>query len=514
VDFRSPHPDVSIPEVSLTSYVLERAAELGSKLALVDGITGRGLTYGELVRRVEGAAASLTARGFGQGDVLAIFCPNLPEYAVAFYAVAFVGGISTTVNPLHTERELAFQLEDARAKYLVTIPALVDRTRAASHRTGVRETFVIGGRNDVFSTLPQPGHEVEPADTDPREDVVVLPYSSGTTGFPKGVMLTHHNLVANIAQGLRVHSIGERDVVIGVLPFFHIYGMVVTMNHALRSGATIVTMPRFELEPFLQIVQDHQVTRAQLVPPILLALAKHPAVERYDLSSLEMIMSGAAPLGGELAERCAARTGSSVIQGYGLTEASPVTHLTPDTPGDNKPGSIGPPLPNTACRIVDTDGGEELGPNAAGELLVRGPQVMKGYLGNPDATARAIDDRGWLHTGDIVRADDDGYFFVVDRLKELIKYKGYQVAPAELEAVLTSHPGVVDAAVIPFPDEETGEVPKAFVARAGDVTSDEIIAFVAARVAPYKRIRAVEFTDEIPRSPSGKILRHLLREGS
>ncbi|MFN2489208.1 MAG: 4-coumarate--CoA ligase family protein [Actinomycetota bacterium] len=513
--FRSPHPDVSIPEVSLTSFVLERAAELGDKPALVDGATGRSVSYRQLARRVQIVRAGLAARGFSKGDVLAIFCPNLPDYAVAFYAIASLGGISTTINPLYTAGELAFQLKDAGAKYVLTIPQGLDRALEASRDSEVREVFVIGGGGKAtpFASLLQDAPQVSQVDIDSREDVVALPYSSGTTGFPKGVMLTHYNLVANISQGLQVHSVAESDVVVGVLPFFHIYGMVVTMNFAVRSGATIVTVPRFELETFLQIMQDHGVTRAHLVPPIVLALAKHPIVDQYDLSRLNVILSGAAPLGGDLAEACAERLGCSVIQGYGLTEASPVTHLIPDKPGKNKPGSIGPPIPNTECRVVDTENGDELGSDEAGELWIRGPQVMKGYLDNPDATTQTIDSQGWLHTGDIVHADGDGYFYVVDRLKELIKYKGYQVAPAELEAVLTAHPAVVDAAVIPFPDEEAGEVPMAFVVRMGDATAEDIRAFVAARVAPYKKIRRLEFISEIPKSPSGKILRRILMGG-
>jgi acyl-CoA synthetase (AMP-forming)/AMP-acid ligase II len=269
-------------------------------------------------------------------------------------------------------------------------------------------------------------------------------------------------------------------------------------------------MPRFELEAFLGLLQDYAVTKAHLVPPIVLALARHPAVDDYDLSRLGYIMSGAAPLGPELAGACAERLGCTVVQGYGLTEASPVTHLTPDA-GPNKPGSIGPSIPNTECRVVDPESGRELGSNEVGEIWVRGPQVMSGYLHDAEATSDAIRD-GWLRTGDLAYADEDGYFFVVDRLKELIKYKGFPVAPAELEAVLLEHPAVTDAAVVPSPDPEAGEVPKAFVVASGKVEPDELIAYVGDRVAPQKRVRAVEMIDAIPKSPSGKILRRLLVE--
>jgi acyl-CoA synthetase (AMP-forming)/AMP-acid ligase II len=327
-------------------------------------------------------------------------------------------------------------------------------------------------------------------------------------------MLTHRNLVANICQCEPVLPTREDDVVAGILPFFHIYGMLVILNAAIHAGATIVTLPRFDLEQFLKLLQDYEVTRANLVPPIVLALAKHPAVERYRLPRLQAILSGAAPLGEDVARACAERLGCMVIQGYGLTETSPVTHVSPLDPSQIRLASIGKPLPNTECKVVDVATGAELGPNQDGELWIRGPQVMRGYLNGPTATAEALDLQGWLRTGDLVRVDDDGYFYVVDRLKELIKYRGYQVAPAELEALLLSHPAVADAAVIPSPDEEAGEVPKAFVVRragaTAGVTEDDLLAYVAERVAPFKKIRSVEFVAEIPKAASGKILRRVL----
>jgi acyl-CoA synthetase (AMP-forming)/AMP-acid ligase II len=270
-------------------------------------------------------------------------------------------------------------------------------------------------------------------------------------------------------------------------------------------------MPRFDLEQFLELIRDRAVTRAYVVPPIALALAKHPAVDAADLSSLRLIMSGAAPLGSELAEQVAKRVGCPVMQGYGLTETSPVTHTSP-YPDRIKVDTVGVAIPNTECKIVDIATGKELGPNQQGELYIRGPQVMKGYLNRPEATAAMIDPEGWLHTGDVGYADEEGCFFVVDRVKELIKYKGLQIAPAELEAVLLAHPGVADAAVIPVPDDECGEVPKAFVVLRGETTPDQVMGFVAERVAPYKKLRALEVTDQIPKSPSGKILRRLLVE--
>jgi acyl-CoA synthetase (AMP-forming)/AMP-acid ligase II len=288
--------------------------------------------------------------------------------------------------------------------------------------------------------------------------------------------------------------------------------MTVIMNIGLYRGCTIVTMPRFDLEQFLQLIQDHKVTRAYLVPPIILALAKHPIVDNYDLSSLKLIMSGAAPLGADLAGAAGARIGCHVMQGYGLTETSPVTHVVPEDPARNKPGSIGPPLPNTECRVVDLGTGGDAPPGELGEVWIRGPQVMKGYLNNDEATRATIDDEGWLHTGDIGYADEDGYFVLVDRVKELIKYKGMQVAPAELEALIITHPNVADVAVIGVSDEEAGEVPKAFVVASGELDTEELKMWVAEKVAPHKKVRAVEVVDEIPKSASGKILRRLLKD--
>jgi acyl-CoA synthetase (AMP-forming)/AMP-acid ligase II len=513
VAFTSPRPDVDIPEVPLTPFVLERARELGDKQALVDGPTGRAVTYAQLAELVGSTAGGLASRGFGKGEVFGIFCPNLPEYAVAFHAVASLGGINTTVNPLYTPDELATQLRDAGTRFLLTVPPFADRALAAKEASAVEEVFVFGDAPGTtsFASVMAHGEHAQPADIDPAEDLVALPYSSGTTGLSKGVMLSHRNLVANICQTLECQKIAEDDVVIGVLPFFHIYGMTVVMSVAVRVGATIVTMPRFDLEEFLRILQDERVTRAYLVPPIVLALAKHPMVEKYDLSSLRLIMSGAAPLSADLANACADRLDCLVIQGYGLTETSPVTHVSPEDVGANKPGSIGPLLPNTVAKVVDVHSGAELGPNETGEVWIKGPQVMKGYLNNPEATARTISD-GWLRTGDIGYADDDGFFYIVDRLKELIKYKGFQVPPAELEALLLTHPAVADAAVIPSPDEEAGEVPKAFVVLVDEATPDEIMDYVAERVSPQKRIRRLDVVDEIPKSPSGKILRRILVE--
>ena len=371
--------------------------------------------------------------------------------------------------------------------------------------------FVVGEAEGAapFTDLIGDPADAPSAAIDPGEDLAVLPYSSGTTGLPKGVMLTHRNLVANLTQTQATLATGADDVLIAVLPFFHIYGQTVIMNLGLRAGATIVTMPRFDLEQFLSLIEHRAVTRAYVVPPIALALAKHPAIDEADLSSLELIMSGAAPLGSELADQVAKRVGCPVMQGYGMTETSPVTHLVPPDQSEGRGGKIGMPLPDTEARIVDPESGDDA---ERGELWIRGPQVMKGYLNNAEATADTIDGDGWLHTGDVAEVDDEGHFEIVDRLKELIKYKGFQVPPAELEALLLTHPKVTDAAVIGIPDDEAGELPKAFVVAGDDVTDEEIMEFIAGQVSPQKRVRLVERIGEIPKSASGKILRRVLAE--
>ena len=512
--FRGPYPDVSIPEVSLTDFIFKATGLFKNKAALIDGPSGRTLTYGELEHAVRRVAASLAHRGFNKGDVFAIFSTNCLEYAIAFHAVAMLGGIITTLNPLYTADEAAFQLKDARARFLVTAFPFIDKAREAAAETKIEELFVFGETEGAtpFATLLEGEGDVPHVELNPKEDLVALPYSSGTTGLAKGVMLTHHNLVANMRQMDGLEYFTRDDILLCVLPLFHIYGLVVVLNMGLHMGATIVTMPRFDLEQFLSAIQKYRVTLSHIVPPIVLKLAKEPIVDNYDLSSLKVIFSGAAPLGPELSKECMQRIKCGIRQGYGMTETSPVTHSSPADTTEVKLGSVGPPAPNTECKLVDPASGSELGANEEGELCVRGPQNMKGYLNNPEATARTIDADGWLHTGDISYADEDGHFFIVDRVKELIKYKGFQVAPAELEAVLLTHPAVADAAVIPCRDDEAGEIPKAFVVLKSEASEDELIDFVADRVARYKKIRMVEFIDQIPKSLSGKILRRVLVE--
>lgn len=511
---RSPYPDIEIPNSTLVPYVLQHAERLGDKPAIVCGTTGRSYSYAGLAKAVRQVAAGLAARGIRKGDVVGLVSPNTPDFAVAFYAIVSLGAICSTVNPIATAEEIGAQFADSEAIMLFTIPELYEKCEAASRLAStVRDIVVFGEREPAvpYAALFQHGDVVPYVDVDPATDVCVLPYSSGTSGIPKGVMLTHRNLVANLAQvKADAPMLTPDDIVVGVLPFFHIYGMVVIMGAALVEGATIVSMPRFELEPFLKVLQDHKITYANVVPPILLALAKHPVVAKYDLSALKTLFSGAAPLGAELTNAVEDRLGVRVRQGYGLTETSPVTHFHPLEGDVVVPSSVGPMVANTTCRIVDPLTEQDVKTGERGELWIHGPQVMKGYFNKPEATAACLSVDGWFRTGDVAVCDERGWFYIVDRVKELIKYKGLQVAPAELEAVLLSHPAIADAAVIPVADPDAGEIPKAFVVQRSPITADEVMAFIAERVSPYKKIRAVEFVDSIPKSPSGKILRRLL----
>jgi acyl-CoA synthetase (AMP-forming)/AMP-acid ligase II len=509
--FLSPYQEIQIPEVSLSSLILNRAKKFGSRTAFMDASTGAHMSYREFYDTVVSTARGLVRFGFRRGDVFAIYSPNCTDYAIAFHAVCLLGGIVTTANPLNTPQELAAQLKDSGAKFLLTIPTLLENATKAASGTDVRQIFVVGAVSTIpsFASIRIEDGSIPEVKISPGEDVVALPYSSGTTGFPKGVMLTHRNLVSNLLQIEASKVYHPEDVTLCVLPLFHIYGMVVIMNEALYLGCTNVIMQRFDLQQMLVAMQTHRVTLAPLVPPIVLALAKDPSVLKSDLSSLRMIFSAAAPLGAELIQECCRRIGCRLKQGYGMTEASPATHMSPDEPEKIVAGSVGVCVPNTECKIVDAQG-NELGPNQEGEILIRGPQVMKGYLNKPKETRAAIDPEGWLRTGDIGIADRMGNFTIVDRVKELIKYKGYQVAPAEIEAVLLSHPMVADAAVIPAADTEAGEVPKAFVVLKSDIPLEEIQQYVASRVAPHKKIRKIERIDKIPKSPSGKILRRIL----
>jgi acyl-CoA synthetase (AMP-forming)/AMP-acid ligase II len=377
------------------------------------------------------------------------------------------GGVVTGINPLYTPDEVAAQLTDADARFLLTAPAFLPTARAAVARAGSRARIVVlgpipdDGTADTiaFTDLLVHGDRPPSVPIDPAADLALLPYSSGTTGLPKGVMLTHRACVTNVVQMLAAMPVDPTDRLLAVAPFFHAVGFSVIANRALCRGATLVTLPRFDVAGFLGALQEHRITQIIVVPPVVLALAKHPAVDEHDLTALQWVGCGAAPLGAELQQACADRLGRPVGQGYGMTEATAgITLWSVGTPV--APGSSGRLLPGVRARIVDPESGADRRPGETGELLISTPALMTGYLANPGATAATVDDEGWLHTGDIARFDDAGNLFVVDRVKELIKVNGFQVAPAELEAVLRSHPAVADAAVVPVADEWAGEVPR------------------------------------------------------
>ncbi|MFF9393371.1 4-coumarate--CoA ligase family protein [Streptomyces griseoluteus] len=518
--FHSPYAGVPPVEEAIHDAVLGRAAAYGDRPALIDGVDGTTLTYAQLGLLHRRLAAALAEAGVRRGDVLALHSPNTVAFPLAFYAATRAGATVTTAHPLHTPQELAKQLADSSARWLITVsPLLPTARRAAELAGGIREIFVCDqapGHRSLTELLATTAPEPETA-VDPAEDIAVLPYSSGTTGTPKGVMLTHRQLATNLAQLEPAVTVEPDERILAVLPFFHIYGLTALMNAPLRKGATVVVLPRFELDTFLAAIETHRITGLYVAPPIVLALAKHPSVARYDLSSLRYVLSAAAPLDAALAKACADRLGLPPLgQAYGMTELSPGTHVVPLAQlRDAPPGTVGRLIAGTEMRIVSLDDpGKDLGPGERGEILIRGPQIMKGYLGRPDATAAMIDADGWLHTGDVGQVDDEGWLFVVDRVKELIKYKGFQVAPAELEALLLTHPGIADAAVIGVVNEDGNEAPHAFVVRqaaAPDLSANDVMLYVGERVAPYKRVRGVTFTDGVPRAASGKILRRELR---
>ena len=503
--FQSPWPDVPLVDLSITQRVFAGLETRPDEVVLTDGPSGRSMTAVQFIDQVKRMAGGLTAKGFGAGHTVAIMAPNMPEYCVVFHAVAWAGGTITTLNPTYTASEVAHQIKDAGAELLITIPDFMETAKE-----GAGDIPVIAIGTEDYSGLFGASMEVQaPVDLDTH--TVVLPYSSGTTGLPKGVMLSHRNLVVNVDQIILAAGFQRGEVAAGFLPFFHIYGMTVLMNVHLAGGGALVTMPRFDLPMFLQISQDHKARRMWIVPPVALALAKHPLVDNYDLSSIEEVFSGAAPMGADLSNAVATRLNCTSLQGYGMTELSPVSHVSPH--GKAIAGSSGCAVPNTQCRIVDIATGTDLGAGQEGELWIKGPQVMQGYLNNAKATAETITDDGWLRTGDIARIDADGYMYIVDRLKELIKYKGFQVAPAELEATLVAMPGITDAAVIGLPDEEAGELPIAFVVAGENAPSEVAIkAHLDANLAHYKQVHQVHFVDAIPKSASGKILRRFLRD--
>jgi acyl-CoA synthetase (AMP-forming)/AMP-acid ligase II len=465
----SRYEPVEVGGTTFHELVLATAARHGDRVAFVDGPDGRELTYATLADRADRVGATLAAGGFGAGDVLALQAPNMAPWAGIALGVMSLGGAVTGVPTTATDADVKRQMADSAAKLLVREigEGLIARPRTASRPA------------------------VSP------NAVALLPYSSGTSGLPKGVMLTHAQLVTAVRQILRGIRLTQDDVVLALAPFSHVMGFVITLGSALATGARLVTVPRFDPADFIPMLERHRVSVVIVPPPLMPLLARSPS----DLPDVQLIVSGGAPLGAELQRAVAERFPHAAVgQGWGLTETSACGTM-PDRELGTVPGSAGRVMPNTELRISER-----------GELLLRGPQTMAGYLNRPEATAELIDADGWVHTGDLGRVDADGNVFVVDRLKELIKVNALQVAPAELEALLGTHPAVAECAVVPRPDERCGEVPVAVVVRRAPVEPDELIDFVAERVAPHKRIRDVRFVDAVPRTPAGKILRRLLRD--
>lgn len=523
--FRSKLPDIYIPNhLPLHTYCFENISQFSDRPCLINGPTGDVYTYADVELTSRKVAAGLSTLGVQKGDVIMLLLQNCPQFVFAFLGASYIGAISTTANPFYTPAEIAKQATASNAKIIITQAVYNDKVKDLSEHHGARIVTIDSPPENClhFSELITQVDENEiPAVKINPDDVVALPYSSGTTGLPKGVMLTHKGLVTSVAQQVDGENpnlyFHKEDVILCVLPLFHIYSLNSVLLCALRVGAAILIMQKFEIVKLMELVQKYKVTIAPFVPPIVLAVAKSGDVDKYDMSSIRTVMSGAAPMGKELEDAVRAKLPHAKLgQGYGMTEAGPVLSMClafAKEPFQIKSGACGTVVRNAEMKIVDPDTGVSLPRNHAGEICIRGAQIMKGYLNDPEATERTIDKEGWLHTGDVGYMDDDDELFIVDRLKELIKYKGFQVAPAELEAMLIAHPNISDAAVVPMKDEAAGEVPVAFVLRSNGskITEDEIKQYISKQVVFYKRINRVFFTDSIPKAPSGKILRKDLR---
>ena len=503
--------------IFLHDAILQTCSRFGEKLALIDASRSphRHFTYGEYGETVERLARGLVAAGLKPLEVLAIYLPNSWEFCAAYHAATLAGGIVTLLNPSYREREVRFQLENSGAAMLISDSRIGNMS--LSGLPALRRVYTTGEGN--FSELLRPASEPLPSPGQPSDQAIAaLPYSSGTTGLPKGVMLSHFNLVANIYQiiGPDGSAFRHDDVVLCFLPLYHIYGLNVVLTPPMVLGATIVLMPRFDTAAAVRLITGQSITCMPCVPPILNAFCQ--AVEQGAFPrrhSVTWVKSGAAPLAPELACRFTELTGIKVVQGYGMTEASPVTHLGYLDAARYRPDTIGQPAAETECRILD-ENDSEVATGERGELVMRGPQFMLGYWKEPAATASVLRD-GWYWSGDVATRDADGFYRIVDRRKEMIKYKGFPVAPAEVEAVLLEHPAVRDCGVVGKRDAAAGELPCAFVVlREGHLacskTAAELCDFVAQRLTGYKQPREIRFVDSIPRTPSGKVLRRELRQ--
>jgi len=515
-------PPIKVPLESLTFPLRKAAKDYPKRVAVIEPEAGgKEYTYQWLDEKSSVLAASLAGMGVEPGDRIVLWMKNSLGYILSFYGILKAGGIVVPVSTHYGEREVLYQLREAEVKAMITSDGFYAQVgNLVSQVDGLRFVVLQGqgeppaGTISFSSLLKGPDRLDRSIGIDPRERIAVLPFSSGTTGLPKGVMLTHFNLLCDLYQVVHVHEISEADVMINQLPFFHIYGMTVLMGTSVLAGATQVVASQFRpVDQFLSLFETYRPTLFFTVPLIIQEFCHHPKVPTMDWSRLRYVNAGGAILSPEVQQRFKEITGVPVMVGYGLTESSPTTHVTPIR--KIKLGSIGLPLSLTEDRIVDPETGKELPAREVGELWIRGPQVMKGYYNNPDATAQTVVD-GWLRTGDLAWKDEEGYVFIVDRLKEVIKCKGLQVAPAEIEHILVGHPDIKDAAVVGEPRTEYGEVPVPYVVLRdkASLSPDVIIEYAAQGLAKYKRLARIVFTDTIPRSPSGKILRRLLKNSA
>ena len=510
------------PAYPLQHILSDTARRLPQKAAIIDGEYV--YSYQQLDMYSSRFAAALAKLGVEKGDRVGLLAPNCVEFEIAFFGIIKVGAVVTTINSGYREREIAHQLDNSGAEVLVVHDSLLKMAEAARDDAPALKRMVVieptSRESDSFWGLIERSPATPPpVDIDAKEDLAALPYSSGTTGLSKGVMLTHFNMTANLRQFMERPGEAlqqtEEDVLLVHLPLFHIYGMQVLMNAVIASGGTQVMMGRFDMGEMLRLLSTHKVTHLYTVPPVGIGLSLLNDLESYGLSSMKAACLAAAPASEELQMRVQDVAGFPVFQAYGMTELSPVSNVDYIEPDRMTPGSVGPAIADTEERVVDLEtASKDVPAGEVGELLVRGPQVMKGYYNNQDATRETISDDGWLYTGDIVRMNEDGCVWILDRKKELIKYKAFQVPPAELEGLLLEHPAIADAAVVGKPDAEAGEIPKAFVvAKQGvEVSGEDVMSFVASRVATFKHVREVEFIDSIPKNPSGKILRRMLME--
>ncbi|KAI5078750.1 hypothetical protein GOP47_0006421 [Adiantum capillus-veneris] len=512
-------PVPSTPQLSLPAFLQQQSCGNSTSTAYIDFSNGSSISYAQLHAHIKAVAAGLALLlGLRKGDVLLLLSPNSIHFVIFLQAALSIGVVITTSNPVSLPTEISHQVEQCAAKCIATTAALVQKV------ADLHLPLILLG--DVPQSARLPPHVplsrliTVHADSFPsipvyQEDTALLLFSSGTTGTSKGVILSHKNLIAQAVFFINRPGLtgSPARVYLCFVPMFHAYGLAIFSSAVLGKGFPIVLLPKFDMVQMLLAIQNYKVTYLPLVPPVLLALAKSSLVEKYDLSSLREISVGAAPVSKDLIMTFKARFPDVVVlQGYGLTESAAVGATILTAEESREFSSVGLLSPNTEAKIVHVDSGSPLPPNHSGEIWLRGPTIMKGYLGQPEATASTVDKEGWLRTGDLGYINSNGFCFIIDRLKELIKYKGFQVAPAELEDVLLSHPLIQDAAVVPHPDEEAGQIPVGYIVVAGGATlsAAEAIDFVAERVAPYKKIRKVSFVRSIPKTPSGKILRRQL----